>query len=430
MGRARKRMLDKAGGKVDKPNAPIDVQMRDAKLAKPKRLEIHEIDQQDAASDMPIKPERLTKVLRVAQKQAENAGSDDSADDEPAMKKGKAISLTNLNEGESEFEDEDEEDVEYDPNDVVVDKDIERDLEKFLEPGEGGTIYDLIRQKLIEKNNPNLIELGSGRDNNVPPEAIRLYNEVGSILSRYRTGKIPIAFKNLGTLNNWEQLIEYTHPEQWTAAAMLYATKMFVSNQKPHRCQRFLNSILLPRLRDEIAAHKRLSTHLYECVFKSCFRPSAFYKGIVLPLAESGSCTLTESVIIGSVILKRHIPAIHSCAALFRLASMKTNNFASGLYFMQALLRKKYALPYQVVDKLVEFFTQTASTNDELPILWHRTFQLFVESYANDLSGGQIELLQLVIKEKQHHYAISPTIIGRLKEVQERIEKDGDIRME
>uniref|UniRef100_A0A914XTX8 Bystin n=1 Tax=Panagrolaimus superbus TaxID=310955 RepID=A0A914XTX8_9BILA len=353
----RKRLLGKAGGKVEKPNAPIDIQMRDAKLAKVKHLEIHEADVEDDDGSMPIKPKRLSKALRVAQKQAEVAGSDTESEDEPALKKGRAISLSNLNEEESDV-DEDEEEVDFDPNDVVVDKDVEKDLEKFLEPGEGGTIYDLIRQKIIEKNNPNLIPLGAPQDSNIPPEAIRLYNEVGNILSRYRTGKIPIAFKNLGTLNNWEQLIEYTHPESWTAAALLYATKMFVSNQKPHRCQRFLNTYLLPRLRDEIAAHKKLSPHLYECVFKSCFRPSAFYKGIVLPLAESGSCTLTESVIIGSVILKRHIPAIHSCAAIYRLACMKTNNFASGLYFMQVLLRKKYALPYQVVDKLVEFFTQ------------------------------------------------------------------------
>uniref|UniRef100_A0A914Q9G7 Uncharacterized protein n=1 Tax=Panagrolaimus davidi TaxID=227884 RepID=A0A914Q9G7_9BILA len=192
------------------------------------------------------------------------------------------------------------------------------------------------------------------------------------------------------------------YPESWT---MLYATKMFVSNQKPHRCQRFLNTLLLPRFRDEITAHKKLSPHLYQCVSKSCFKPSAFYKGIVLPLAESGSCTLTESVIIGSVILKRHISAMQSCAAIYRLACMKTNNFAYGLYFI------------------------TASTNDELPIFWHKTFQLSEESYANDLSGGQIELLQL-IKEKQHHYGISLQITDQLKEVQERLERDGDTRME
>ena len=313
--------------------------------------------------------QRLRKILRGAHKQAEVAGSD-SDDDEPALKREKAQTLTNIPQNDSE--EEDEEQFDYDPTEFEVDKNVEKDLERFLEPGDGGTFYDLIRQKIIEKNNPNLVELGQAKSN-VPAEAIKLYNEVGTILSRFRTGKVPLAFKNLATLNNWEQLIEYTHPEQWTAAAMLFATRMFV-NQKPQKCQRFLNTILLPRLRDEISAHKRLSPHLYECVFKACFRPGAFYKGIILPLAEvcyfppfcfsntinfkSGNCTLVESVIIGSVILKRRIPAMHSCAALYRLASIKSTQFASGLYFMQVLLRKKYALPYQVVDKLVEFFTQ------------------------------------------------------------------------
>uniref|UniRef100_A0AC35F3Z1 Uncharacterized protein n=1 Tax=Panagrolaimus sp. PS1159 TaxID=55785 RepID=A0AC35F3Z1_9BILA len=259
------------------------------------------------------------------------------APDEPALKNGRAISLSNFNEEESEV-DEDEEEAESDLNDVVVDQAVEKDLGKFLEPGERwkSLFYDLIRQKILEKNS-NLIPLGDPRDSNIPPEAVRFYNEVGHILSRYCSGKIPIAFKNLGTMHNWEQLIEYTHPES--------LTMMFVSNQKRHQCQRFQNTILLPSIRDEIAAHKKLSQHLYECVFKSCFKPSAFYKGIVLPPAASESCTLTESVIIGSVILKRHIPAMQSCAAIYQLA----------------------------------------------------------QSYANDLSGGEIELLQLVIKEKQRH---------------------------
>lgn len=73
---------------------------------------------------------------------------------------------------------------------------------------------------------------------------------------------------------------------------------------------------------------------------------------------------------------------------------------------------------------------RTASTNEELPIVWHRTFQLFVESYANDLSAGQLTLLQLVIKEKNHHYAISPIVLGRLREAEEKLEKEGDTKME
>lgn len=63
-------------------------------------------------------------------------------------------------------------------------------------------------------------------------------------------------------------------------------------------------------------------------------------------------------------------------------------------------------------------------------MLWHRTFQLFIESYTNDLSGGQVTLLLLVVKEKQHHYVISPLVMSRLKEAEERLEKEGDAAME
>uniref|UniRef100_A0A914Q894 Uncharacterized protein n=1 Tax=Panagrolaimus davidi TaxID=227884 RepID=A0A914Q894_9BILA len=151
----RKCLLRKAGGKVEKPNAPIDIQMRDAKLAKVKRLQMHEANiEEDDGSDAPVKHEQESEV------------------------------------------DEDEEEVEFDPNDVVVNQAVEKDLKKFLEPGEGWTVYDLVRQKILEKNS-NLIPLGDRQDSNIPPEAVRLYNEVGHILSRYCTGKIPVAFKNL-----------------------------------------------------------------------------------------------------------------------------------------------------------------------------------------------------------------------------------------
>lgn len=36
MGRARKRLLGNAGGAVEKPNAPVDIQMQEAKMEKVK----------------------------------------------------------------------------------------------------------------------------------------------------------------------------------------------------------------------------------------------------------------------------------------------------------------------------------------------------------------------------------------------------------
>lgn len=42
MGRARKRQLANAGGTIEKPNKPVDMQMMEDKLAKRKRVQIIE----------------------------------------------------------------------------------------------------------------------------------------------------------------------------------------------------------------------------------------------------------------------------------------------------------------------------------------------------------------------------------------------------
>ncbi len=46
----------------------------------------------------------------------------------------------------------------------------------------------------------------------------------------------------------------------------------------------------------------------------------AFYKGLLLPLCASGSCTLREVVIFASVLKRTSIPVLHSAAALLRIA--------------------------------------------------------------------------------------------------------------
>ena len=60
----------------------------------------------------------------------------------------------------------------------------------------------------------------------------------------------------------------------------------------------------MPDLRADIADHKRLNYHLYEALKKSVYKPAAFFKGILLPLAASGNCSLREATIFGSVLVK------------------------------------------------------------------------------------------------------------------------------
>ncbi|KAG1675186.1 Bystin [Nymphon striatum] len=231
---------------------------------------------------------------------------------------------------------------------------------------------------------------------------VEMYKGVGQILSRYRSGKLPKAFKVIPTLKNWEQLMALTSPASWSAAAVYQATRIFSANLGERFSQKFYNLLLLPRIRDDIDEYKKLNFHLYQALRKSLFRSGAFFKGIILPLCESGSCTLREAVIIGSVISNFSIPVLQSSAAILKIAEMEYSGANS--IFLRLLFDKKYALPYRVVDAVVHHFLRFRFEKRELPVLWHQALLTFAQRYKEDLSQDQkdqlIDLLRHVCHEK------------------------------
>lgn len=130
---------------------------------------------------------------------------------------------------------------------------------------------------------------------------VALYREVGSILSKYRSGKLPKAFKVMPAMREWETLLRVCDPTQWTAAAMLQATRLFSSAlhdsvapagrnaaRDSRLAQGFYARYLLPRVRDEVAQYKKLNPHTFRALQLALYKPAAFFKGIVLPLCSVG----------------------------------------------------------------------------------------------------------------------------------------------
>lgn len=132
--------------------------------------------------------------------------------------------------------------------------------------------------------------------------------------------------------------------------------------------------MLLPRVREEIAERKKLSFHLYASLKKALYKPEAWFRGILLPLCESRTCTIQEANILGSLLAKTSIPVVHSAAAMLKITQLPysgarrphrvwgwaaqltppistspTTAGASSL-FLRILIDKKYALPYMVID--------------------------------------------------------------------------------
>jgi len=90
-----------------------------------------------------------------------------------------------------------------------------------------------------------------------------------------------------------------TSPQNWTPHATFEATRLFVSNLDSNQAQRyilaqaflivlfrFLNLILLDKVRDDIAENKKLNYHLYMALKKSLYKPGAFFKGLLFPLCQ------------------------------------------------------------------------------------------------------------------------------------------------
>lgn len=52
-----------------------------------------------------------------------------------------------------------------------------------------------------------------------------MYEGVRDVMKRFRSGKIPKAFKIIPKLRNWEQILYVTEPHSWSAAAVYHGTR-------------------------------------------------------------------------------------------------------------------------------------------------------------------------------------------------------------
>ncbi|NXQ26621.1 BYST protein, partial [Alaudala cheleensis] len=288
---------------------------------------------------------------------------------------------------------------------VEVDPEDEKAIEMFMNknPPLRRTLADIIMEKITEKQTEVqtvMSELSGCPMPQLDPRVLEVYRGVREVLSKYRSGKLPKAFKIIPALSNWEQILYITEPEAWTAAAMYQATRIFSSNLKERMAQRFYNLVLLPRIRDDIAEYKRLNFHLYMALKKALFKPAAWFKGILIPLCESGTCTLREAIIIGSILSKCSIPVLHSSAALLKLAEMQYSGANS--IFLRLLIDKKYALPFRVLDALVFHFLSFRGDQRLLPVLWHQSLLALAQRYKEDLSSEQKEALLELLKFHSH----------------------------
>ncbi|KAF2719755.1 Bystin-domain-containing protein [Polychaeton citri CBS 116435] len=394
---------------------------------------------------------------------------DDVSDEDDDLDEGGAVleSGAFADDDEAWGSEEEVEEIEVDPQDLETFNKFNpsfdpatllgsQDDEDEDPEGPGTNLADLILEKIAAHEASHqaggtapAVQGGGAPDDAVelPAKVVEVYTQVGILLSRYKSGKLPKPFKVLPTLPQWDILISITRPESWTPNAVYEATKLFVSS-RPALAQAFISDILLPNVRDDIHETKKLNVHLYKSLKKSIYKPAAFFRGLLFPLAASGTCTLREATIISSVIQRVSIPVLHSATALYRLCEIAAEQMMHDVesagacnIFIRTLLEKKYALPYRVVDALVFHFlrfkaVQTAGGDtdmdggagrafggkksngkitNELPVLWHQCLLAFVQRYKNEVTEDQREaLLDLLLV--RGHKQIGPEIRRELLE--------------
>ncbi|OWF38862.1 bystin-like [Mizuhopecten yessoensis] len=414
MGKAKKIRVSKATGDGDRGQSLADQILEDKSIRQAGRVKVRTRKEDD---DEFVDNKLSRKILQQARKQQEELEDEHGLKKKPTEKKTVSLGGSGAVGGASRgrslqhgSDDEDEEVEETSDTDecyetIEVDEGDETALQMFMskEPQVRRTLADIIQEKITEKQTEirtQMSDNASVQMQELDERVVTMYKSIKQVLQRYRSGKLPKAFKIVPNLRNWEQILYLTEPDSWSAAAMYQATRIFVSNLNAKMAQRFFNLVLYPRIRDDIAEYKRLNFHLYMAVKKSLFKPAAFFKGILLPLCEAGDCTLREAVIVSSILSKNSIPMLHSAAAILKIAEMDYNGANS--IFLRTLLDKKYALPYRVVDAIVFHFIRFMSDKRELPVLWHQCFLTFAQRYKEDISSEQKESLLELLRVHSH----------------------------
>ncbi|EKF37976.1 bystin, putative [Trypanosoma cruzi marinkellei] len=439
------------GRRVRRQKNPLGEDLHADRFASARRQAVAVEDDGDADETGVLLPGRTTsRILKTARQQLEaiadeeqfgsayNAEEDDEGDHRVADPGLAELECEEACRG-GVYEDYDEDEevvIEYDdtesmateiPSEMDVGADMYgmddeevRLLQKFQPPSrvQSRNLADMIMEKIREREGArdatgdthDGASVGEWEDERVDPRVARVYTAIGTILKSYKSGKVPKAFKVLPNIKNWEQLLMLTKPHEWSPHATYQATRIFAANLNERMAQRFYAAVLLPMTHQHMATEKKLHPALYMAIRKALFKPVAFFKGFILPLAADEECTLKEALVVASILQRTHLPPVPTAVTIVKLAQQPFSGPRS--VFLRVLIDKKMAMPYQAVDALVEYFHRfvyTHSKEDKLPVLWHQTLLSFTQRYKGDLKAEQVNLLQQVCT-KHFHYLLTPEV--------------------
>ncbi|XP_003377618.1 sodium-dependent acetylcholine transporter [Trichinella spiralis] len=229
-----------AGDPCVRPGALAD-QLLEEKLAKGRKRSQKDkvIDTEESILD-----ENLSaKILKIAKVQCKDEGelvSKSAADSVPSthciQQNKKRIKLKgNLEESEDSGDEEQKFVEDEKGEEMQMDQSCMEAFERFFpsKANDRSELASLIKKEVDEKISDIASQCSEGSSlvvRDMDDRLVDMYRKVGKVLSIYRSGSIPKAFKIIPRLPNWEQVLYLTEPDRWTAAAMYQATRLFSSN--------------------------------------------------------------------------------------------------------------------------------------------------------------------------------------------------------
>ncbi|KAI6207303.1 Cell adhesion protein byn-1 [Aphelenchoides fujianensis] len=390
----RKHIKSGAGDVVQKPQ-PLTAQIENEKVAK--QREPRGILKK-ARMDDEFVPDKISeRILKLAAEQ--------QAEEEPGEEVSEltsALSNSGLKVKQALAESDSDEEDEEDAGEAVS----RTSWKSFLHDEEGvrSTVSRRSRRSRTESQAAEEEELDATLTAGLSQNVFQMYKEIGQYMSHYRSGKIPKAFKTIPALLNWEQILEITCPEKYTAASMLHATRLFSATASPKVCERFYRYYLLPRVLDDIMEFRKLNVHLFNALKKAVYKPTAFVKGILLPMCNSDAFSMIVAHVIRGVLNAVSLPVFHAATAMIKISRLPISSPVS--HVLTGLVNKRYTLPSMALDAVIRYFC-SYELDEEMPLSLNTCIQTFVQLYKLELSGEQKKTLIELLKAKGHKLASS-----------------------
>lgn len=256
--------------KIVKHEASLNQQLKNDIHLQPKDKKMKTKKKLQQENQGVVSHEMSSKIMRMVKEQQLEVNQELN----PSLVETK-ISMTAEN-NSSDDEDDSNDYVEGEGVDYENDDELEMDqiYSSLQITDQDLSVFDKLESFSLA--NPNILSSATNlaevtaqeeRQEEINPKVIEVYEKVGLILSRYKSGPLPKPFKIIPTLRDWTHILALTSPQNWSSQSMFEATRLFTSNLTSKKAQIFITNILLPRIKDEIAEKGKLDVHLYNVRF-------------------------------------------------------------------------------------------------------------------------------------------------------------------